>query len=85
MLPMSDPEMLPARRTTREERKVVTAVFADLVGSTALSERVDPEEVKLIVAEAVARIVRVVDEFGGTVNDLAGDGVLALFGAPGRA
>src|SRR5213595_882835 len=78
---MGDPEM-PARPTSRAERKVVTAVFADLVGSTALSERLDPEELKLIVSEAVARIVRVVEEFGGTVKDLAGDGVLALFGAP---
>src|SRR5712692_7210619 len=66
----------------REERKTVTAVFADLVGSTSLAERLDPEEVKLIVGEAVARIVRVTEEFGGTVKDLAGDGVLALFGAP---
>ncbi len=66
----------------REERKTVTAVFADLVGSTALGEGLDPEEVKLIVGEAVARIVRATEEFGGTVKDLAGDGVLALFGAP---
>src|SRR5713101_5439046 len=66
----------------REERKTVTAVFADLVGSTSLAERLDPEEVKLIVGEAVARIVRATEEFGGTVKDLAGDGVLALFGAP---
>ena len=66
----------------REERKVVTAVFADVVGSTALGERLDPEEAKLIVGEAVARIVQAVEEFGGTVKDLAGDGVLALFGAP---
>ena len=66
----------------REERKVVTAVFADLVGSTALAERLDPEEVKLVVGEAIARIVRATEAFGGTVKDLAGDGVLALFGAP---
>lgn len=66
----------------REERKVVTAVFADLVGSTALGERLDPEEVKLIVGEAVARTALAVEELGGTVKDLAGDGVLALFGAP---
>src|SRR5690349_13776562 len=66
----------------REERKVVTALFADLVGSTALAERLDPEEVKLIVGEAVARIIAAIEEFGGTVKDLAGDGVLALFGAP---
>src|SRR2546422_11506760 len=66
----------------REERKVVTALFADLVGSTALADRLDPEEVRLIVGEAVARMVQAVEEFGGTVKDLAGDGILALFGAP---
>ncbi|HET9050707.1 MAG TPA: AAA family ATPase, partial [Candidatus Dormibacteraeota bacterium] len=71
-----------AAAARREERKVVTAVFADLVGSTPLAERVDAEEVKLIVAEAVARIVGTIETFGGTVKDLAGDGVLALFGAP---
>src|SRR5881227_1590537 len=82
MLRMGDPEMDPARPTSRAERKVVTAVFADLVGSTALSERLDPEELKLIVSEAVARIIAAVESFGGTIKDLAGDGVLALFGAP---
>jgi len=66
----------------REERKVVSALFADLVGSTALAERLDPEELRLLVGEAVARIVHTVEGFGGTVKDLAGDGVLALFGAP---
>src|SRR5438093_8591060 len=66
----------------REERKVVTALFADLVGSTALGERLDPEEVRLVVGEAIAHIVLAVEELGGTVKDLAGDGVLALFGAP---
>ena len=66
----------------REERKVVTAVFADLVGSTQLGERLDPEEARLVVAEAVARMVNTVEAFGGTVKDIAGDGVLALFGAP---
>jgi ABC-type oligopeptide transport system substrate-binding subunit/class 3 adenylate cyclase len=66
----------------REERKVVTALFADLVGSTALAESVDAEVGRLVVADAVARIVHLVEQFGGTVKDLAGDGVLALFGAP---
>jgi len=72
----------PVGDLIREERRVVTALFADLVGSTALAERLDPEEVKLVVGEAVARIVHAVEAFGGTVKDLAGDGVLALFGAP---
>jgi ABC-type oligopeptide transport system substrate-binding subunit/class 3 adenylate cyclase len=66
----------------REERRVVTAVFADLVGSTALGERLDPEELKLVVGDAVARMVLAIEAFDGTVKDLAGDGVLALFGAP---
>src|SRR6478672_4001408 len=68
--------------SARDERRVVTAVFADLVGSTALAERLDPEELKLIVGEAIARIITAVESFGGTIKDLAGDGVLALFGAP---
>jgi ABC-type transport system substrate-binding protein/class 3 adenylate cyclase len=66
----------------REERRVVTALFADIVGSTPLGERLDAEEYKLVMSEAVARMVTAVEGFGGTVKDLAGDGVLALFGAP---
>ena len=60
----------------------MTALSADLVGSTAITEALDPEEARLVVGEAVARMVHAVEEFGGTVKDLAGDGVLALFGAP---
>jgi class 3 adenylate cyclase/tetratricopeptide (TPR) repeat protein len=66
----------------REERRVVTAMFADLVGSTGLAERLGPEDTRLIVNDAVARVIGAVEAFGGTVKDLAGDGVLALFGAP---
>jgi ABC-type oligopeptide transport system substrate-binding subunit/class 3 adenylate cyclase len=66
----------------REERRVVTALFADLVGSTALAEQLDPEDVKLVVGDAVARIVGEIEALGGYVKDLAGDGVLAFFGAP---
>ena len=66
----------------REERRVVTALFADLVGSTPLGERLVPEELKLVMQEAITRIIRSVEAFGGTVKDLAGDGVMALFGAP---
>ncbi|MHB8469594.1 MAG: ABC transporter substrate-binding protein [Gaiellaceae bacterium] len=66
----------------REERKVVTALFADVAGSTALGERLDAEDVKLVVGDAVARIVGEVEALGGHVKDLAGDGVLAFFGAP---
>jgi ABC-type oligopeptide transport system substrate-binding subunit/class 3 adenylate cyclase len=71
-----------AEITMREERRFVTALFADLVGSTALGDRLEPEELKLVVGDAVGRIVGAVEAFGGTIKDLAGDGVLALFGAP---
>jgi class 3 adenylate cyclase len=56
----------------REQRRVVTALFADLVGSTPLSEALDAEELRLVMGEAVAR-----ERVGGYVKDLAGDGVLA--------
>ena len=66
----------------REERRTITALFADVAGSTALGERFDPEDVREIVGEAVRHMAEVVERFGGTVKDIAGDGVLALFGAP---
>jgi ABC-type oligopeptide transport system substrate-binding subunit/class 3 adenylate cyclase len=65
-----------------EERRVITVLFADLVGSTAIGERLDPEETRFVVADAIRRIVEAVEAFGGHVKDLAGDGVLAFFGAP---
>src|SRR6476646_9804301 len=76
---MSEADATPAMR---EERKAVTALDADVVGSTALAERLDAEEVRLVVGEAIARMVAAVEALGGTVKDLAGDGILALFGAP---
>ncbi|MGZ4206708.1 MAG: ABC transporter substrate-binding protein [Actinomycetota bacterium] len=75
-------ESLDARPPLREERKVISALFADLVGSTTLAEQLDPEDGKAIVDEAIARIIHTVESLGGTVKDIAGDGVLALFGAP---
>jgi ABC-type oligopeptide transport system substrate-binding subunit/class 3 adenylate cyclase len=72
----------PAADSMPEERRVITVLFADLVGSTALAERLDPDETRLILAEAVRRVVEAVESYGGYVKDLAGDGVLAFFGAP---
>jgi class 3 adenylate cyclase/tetratricopeptide (TPR) repeat protein len=60
----------------------VTALFSDVVGSTALGERLDPEDFKTLVGGAVARMGSAVDAFGGEVFEYAGDGLLALFGAP---
>ncbi len=66
----------------REERRIVTAVFVDLAGSTALVESMDPEDARDLLGGAVRLVVEHVEALGGTVKDLAGDGVLALFGAP---
>src|ERR1700682_4092782 len=65
-----------------DERRIVTALFADLAGSTALSERLDAEEAKLVIGGAISRAISAVEAYGGTVSTLMGDGLLALFGAP---
>ena len=65
-----------------EERRVVTVLFADLVGFTTLSETLDPEHVKRIVDRAFERLVRDVNTFGGRVDKIIGDAIVALFGAP---
>jgi class 3 adenylate cyclase len=65
-----------------DERRVVTVLFADIVGFTSLSEHRDPEQVKGIVDRCFQRLVADIEEFGGRVDKIVGDGVLALFGAP---
>lgn len=65
-----------------DERKVITAIFVDLVGSTARSEELDPEDVKELVAPYHARVRAELERYGGTFEKFSGDAVLALFGAP---
>jgi class 3 adenylate cyclase/tetratricopeptide (TPR) repeat protein len=65
-----------------EERKVITAIFVDLVGSTARSEQLDPEDVKALVAPYHARVRAELERHGGTFEKFSGDAVLALFGSP---
>ena len=66
----------------REEHRIITVLVADLAGSTSLGERLHEEEVKLVVGEAIGRVVSEIERLGGYVKDLAGDGVLSFFGAP---
>jgi class 3 adenylate cyclase len=73
---------LTAPDIAREERKVVTVVFADLVGFTARAEQMDPEEVRALLAPYHARLRSELELFGGTVEKFIGDAVMALFGAP---
>ena len=64
------------------ERKPVTIVFTDIVGSTSLAEKLDPEEWKEIVSGAHQRVSDAIYRYEGTIAQLLGDGVLAFFGAP---
>jgi class 3 adenylate cyclase/tetratricopeptide (TPR) repeat protein len=64
------------------ERKQVTVLFADIAGFTAFSERLDPEEVHLLMDGCFARLTEAVHRYEGTVNQYTGDGIMALFGAP---
>ena len=70
------------RHVAAEERKVVTAVFVDLVGFTGRSERLDPEDVRAFLAPYHARAKAELERFGGTVEKFIGDAVVAVFGAP---
>ena len=72
--------MAAAPRT--EERKVVTVLFADLVGFTGRSERMDVEDVRGTLAPYHALLREQLEHFGGTVEKFIGDAVMALFGAP---
>lgn len=65
-----------------DERRPVTILFTDIVGSTSLAEKLDPEEWKEIVNGAHQRVSAAVTRFEGTIAQLLGDGVLAFFGAP---
>ena len=65
-----------------EERKIVTVLFVDLVGFTARSEQLDPEDVRAIQAPYFARVRTAIESFGGTVEKFIGDAVMAVFGAP---
>ena len=66
----------------RRERKVVTVLFADLVGFTSRAEALDPEDVQAILHPYHARLRDELERFGGTVEKFVGDAVLAVFGAP---
>src|SRR5438128_172950 len=66
----------------REERKIVTVLFADLVGFTSRAERLDPEDVRAVLRPYWERLRAELERHGGTVEKFIGDAVMALFGAP---
>ena len=66
----------------KSERRLVTALFADISGFSELSARIDAEELVELIDPVVTALSNVVGRFGGTVEKYAGDAILALFGAP---
>jgi class 3 adenylate cyclase/tetratricopeptide (TPR) repeat protein len=64
------------------ERKRTTVLFCDLVGSTAIAETIDPEEYRELLDHYLEHAFAQIDRYEGFVNQLAGDGLMALFGAP---
>ena len=66
----------------RAERRQVTVIFSDLVGSTALSARMDPEDLREIISGYQKCVAETVQRFGGFVAKYMGDGVLVYFGYP---
>ena len=74
--------MVETAVAVRDERKLVTVLFADLVGFTSRSEQLDPEDVRAFLSPYYARLRTELERFGGTVEKFIGDAVMALFGAP---
>jgi len=75
-------KILSQRDRIEGERKQVTVMFCDMAGFTSLSERLGPEEAYDIVDKVYELLIHKVHDYEGTVNELTGDGILALFGAP---
>jgi class 3 adenylate cyclase/tetratricopeptide (TPR) repeat protein len=75
-------KILASRRFVEGERKQVTVLFADIRGSTSLIEKLDPEEVRRHFDPIIHIMMDAVHHYEGTVNQVLGDGIMALFGAP---
>src|SRR5262245_22560379 len=75
-------KILTSRRALEGERKQVTVLFADLKGSTELIRDLDPEQTQAILDPALHAMMEAVHRYEGTVNQVLGDGIMALFGAP---
>ncbi|HUI27141.1 MAG TPA: adenylate/guanylate cyclase domain-containing protein, partial [Candidatus Kryptonia bacterium] len=71
-----------ARVAVDAERKQVTVLFSDLSGYTALSERLDPEEIREIMAAIFGRAAEIIGRYAGHIDKFIGDAVMALFGVP---
>jgi len=75
-------KILTTKNTLEGERKQVTVLFADLKGSMELLADRDPEEARRLLDPVLERLMAAVHRYEGTVNQVMGDGIMALFGAP---
>jgi class 3 adenylate cyclase/tetratricopeptide (TPR) repeat protein len=75
-------KILSQRDRIEGERKQVTVMFCDMAGFTTLSEKFDPEGAYAIIDKVYEILIHKVHDFDGTVNEMTGDGIMALFGAP---
>ena len=75
-------KILASRQSLEGERKQVTVLFADIRGSTRLLEGLDPEEAQKLIDPVLGVMMEAVHRYEGTVNQVLGDGIMALFGAP---
>src|SRR5688572_10327758 len=64
------------------QRRIVTVLFADVVGSTALGEGLDPEDLSQLLSSYYRTAREVIEAYGGTVEKFIGDAVMAIFGVP---
>ncbi|MGD8209978.1 MAG: adenylate/guanylate cyclase domain-containing protein [Desulfobacterales bacterium] len=81
-VPTSKETIGPNTPSTTGERKHVTVLFSDLTGYTAMSEKLDPEEVKEITSQIFGDVSKIVAKYDGFIEKYAGDAVMAIFGAP---
>ena len=75
-------KILSQRNKIEGENKHVSVMFCDMVGFTPLVEKLGPEEAYLIMDQVYELLIHKVNDYDGTVNEMTGDGVMALFGAP---
>ena len=75
-------KILTSRSALEGERKQVTVLFADMKGSMELLADRDPEEARKLLDPVLERMMEAVHRYEGTVNQVMGDGIMALFGAP---